>query len=161
MNDFKVRPLKVNDREWVARVLRENWGSTTVVSRGKIHQADIYPGFIATYDSEGMGLITYRIEGKECEIVTLNSLEEGIGVGTSLITAVTNAAVNKSCRRVWLITSNDNMDAVMFYQKRGFRLVAIHRDAITEARKKLKPEIPLYGIESIPIRDEIEMEIIL
>jgi hypothetical protein len=55
MNDFKVRPLKVNDREWVARVLRENWGSTTVVSRGKIHQADIYPGFIATYDSEGNG----------------------------------------------------------------------------------------------------------
>jgi ribosomal protein S18 acetylase RimI-like enzyme len=161
MNDFKILPIMQKDREWVARVLQENWGSTEVVSRGKIHQADTCPGFIATYDGEGMGLLTYRIEGKECEIVTLNSLERGIGVGTSLITAVTNVAGNKSCRRIWLITSNDNMDAVMFYQKRGFRLVAIHRDAITEARKKLKPEIPLYGMESIPIRDEIEMEILL
>ncbi|MCG0275770.1 MAG: hypothetical protein L5655_06315 [Thermosediminibacteraceae bacterium] len=45
-----------------------------------------------------------------------------------------------------------------FYQKRGFLLVAVHRNALEQARK-LKPEIPLIGIDGIPLRDEIELEL--
>ena len=41
---------------------------------------------------------------------------------------------------------------------RGFRTVAVHSDAVSESRK-LKPEIPEIGIDGIPIRDEIEMEL--
>ena len=44
-----------------------------------------------------------------------------------------------------------------FYQKRGFVLVAVHRNALAESRR-LKPEIPLIGIDDIPLRDEIELE---
>ncbi|MEM6284414.1 MAG: GNAT family N-acetyltransferase, partial [Chloroflexota bacterium] len=57
----------------------------------------------------------------------------------------------------WLITSNDNTPALRYWQKRGFEIIAVHRDAITEARR-LKPEIPLVGMDDIPIRDEIELE---
>ncbi len=52
------------------------------------------------------------------------------------------------------------MNALRFYQKRGFVLVAIHRDALDISRK-LKPEIPLIGNDGIPLRDEIELEMIL
>jgi RimJ/RimL family protein N-acetyltransferase len=62
--------------------------------------------------------------------------------------------------RVWLITTNDNTDALRFYQKAGFRIVAVHQDAVALARR-IKPEIPIMGENGIPIRDEIELELML
>jgi ribosomal protein S18 acetylase RimI-like enzyme len=105
-------------------------------------------------------LITYRVEGDVCEIITLNSLVEGRGIGTALVQAVREAAVEAGCRRLWLITTNDNLTALRFWQKRGFSLVRVYRNAVTDSRR-LKPEIPLTGEHGIPIRDEIELEIIL
>jgi hypothetical protein len=59
-----------------------------------------------------------------------------------------------------LVTTNDNLNALRFYQKRGFVLVAVHRNAL-EVSRKLKPEIPLVGMDSIPLRDEIELEMMV
>jgi hypothetical protein len=105
-------------------------------------------------------LITYRLAGASCEIISLDSLRPGIGVGTALIDAVAVAARQTGCRRLWLITTNDNLNALGFYQKRGFVLAAVHPDAVAEARL-LKPNIPLVGLNGIPLRDEIELERIL
>jgi hypothetical protein len=60
--------------------------------------------------------------------------------------------------RLWLITSNDNLNAIRFYQRRGMRLTAVHRGAIDEARQ-IKPSIPLIGEHGIPIHDELELEL--
>jgi ribosomal protein S18 acetylase RimI-like enzyme len=106
------------------------------------------------------GLVTYHIAGNGCEIVTLDSLRPSLGIGTTLIESVKAAAGAAGCRRLWLITTNDNLHALGFYQKRGFRLAAVHPGAVNESRK-LKPEIPLIGNDGIPIRDEIELEIVL
>lgn len=160
MNEFKIRPIQKYDQQNVVEILERNWVSTDIITRGKIHDATKLPGFVAVVDNEIIGLITYRIEAKECEIITLDSLEEGIGVGTKLIEEVELAAISAGYKRLWLITTNDNTDALRFFQTRGFSLVAVHRNAVTESRK-IKPQIPLYGFESIPIRDEIELEIIL
>jgi hypothetical protein len=84
----------------------------------------------------------------------------GQGVGTALIEAVKVAAIEAGCRRLWLMTTNDNLHALGFYQRRGFRLVAVYPGAVDAARL-LKPEIPLLGNDGIPIRDEIELEIAL
>jgi ribosomal protein S18 acetylase RimI-like enzyme len=144
-------------RAWAQKLLTEYWASCFSVSRGRIHRADLLPGYVALIEKEPMGLLTYHISGKECEITTLNSLREGAGIGTMLIDAAREAALKAGCTRLWLITTNDNLPAVRFYQKRGFELVAVHRGAIAESRK-LKPEIPHIGLDGIPIRDEIEME---
>ncbi len=156
---YRLRGLEPTDRNWIAERLDKAWGSTRVVSRGRLHYAHTLPGF-AVVDGEGNphGLITYNIEDKDCEIVTINSFTQGIGVGTALINAVKDAAESEGCTRLWLVTTNDNMRALTFYQRRGFELVAVHRGAVTEARR-LKPEIPLVGERDIPIRDEIELEI--
>ncbi len=106
------------------------------------------------------GLITYIIENDNCEIVSLNSLIEGKGIGTRLVDAVKTIARENNCRRIWLIETNDNTHALHFYQKRGFRLKAIYPDAI-EISRNLKTEIPLTGNDGIPIRDELELEIYL
>ncbi len=157
---FQVRPLNKGDHDWVARVLAEHWGSTKVVTRGRIHDADELPGFVAVQENKPVGLATYRIDGDQCEIVTLHSPVEGIGIGSALINAVKTVAVSARCRRLWLITTNDNLAALRFYQKRGFLLVAVHRNALEQSRR-LKPEIPLVGIDGIPLRDEIELEMLL
>ena len=90
----------------------------------------------------------------------MNSLVERIGVGSALIDAVKKVAASAGCRRLWLITTNDNTAALRFWQKRGFWLAAVYPNAIAESRL-LKLEIPLTGNDNIPIRDEIELEMIL
>ena len=70
------------------------------------------------------------------------------------------AAREAGCGRVWLITTNDNLRALRFYQRRGFRLVAVHPDALERSRE-LKPSIPEIGLDGIPLRDELELELTL
>lgn len=108
-------------------------------------------------DGEVKGIITYNIENNECEIVSLDSLYENVGIGSELINQVVNEANINGCKRVWLITTNDNTHAIRYYQKRGFNMVAIHRNAINESRK-IKPQIPITGFDGIPILHEIEFE---
>lgn len=158
--NFLLRPLGPEDRDWVVGLLHERWGSALVVSRDRVHEADKLPGFIVEDQGEPIGLVTYRIDGDECEIVSLNSFREGRGVGSTLVAAVREAATELGCKRLWLITTNDNTAALRFYQKLGFRLVAVHRNAVDRSRK-LKPEIPAVGMDGIPIRDEIELELLL
>ncbi len=156
---YRIRGLESTDRNWIADKLDAAWGSTRVVSRGTLHYAHTLPGFtIVDEDDNPQGLVTYNIKMGECEIVTLNSFNEGIGVGSALIDAVRDAAESEKCTRLWVITTNDNTPAIRYYQKRGFKLVKVHPGAVTEARR-LKPEIPLTGLDGIPIRDELELEI--
>ena len=131
-----------------------------VVSRGKLHHIHTLPGYIAMKDGAVKGLVTYRIENNECEIVSLDSKEENQGVGTSFIHLVMNDSREAGCKRIWLVTTNENIKAIRFYQKRGFDMKCIYRNAVEEARK-FKPEIPLYSEEGIPVRHEIEFEMIL
>jgi ribosomal protein S18 acetylase RimI-like enzyme len=160
MKAFRIEPLSEGDRGWVRSLLRERWGDARVVSRGRVHQADQLPGFVAMRGNTPVGLATYCVEGDACEITSLDSLIEGAGIGSALIGAVKEAASIAGCRRLWLITTNDNTHALRFYQRRGFVLAALHRNALEESRR-LKPEIPLLGMDGIPLRDEIELEMVL
>jgi ribosomal protein S18 acetylase RimI-like enzyme len=103
-------------------------------------------------------LVTYLIRGRDCEIVTLNSLQQGIGIGSALVDTVRQLAIAQGCRRLWLITTNDNLPALGFYQKKGFHLVRVY-PGMVDASRKVKPQIPLLGMNGIPIRDEIELEL--
>jgi len=97
----------------------------------------------------------------DCELVLLETFDRGRGIGTALLDATIEVARESNSRRLWLVTTNDNLDALRFYQRRGLRLARLWVDAATEARQKLKPEIPLTGAHGIPIRDELELELIL
>ncbi len=125
--------------------------------RCRLHAHEL-PGFVAHEHGEALGLATYTLDGGECEIVTIDSLVEGRGVGSALLEAVAEAARRAGCRRVWLVTTNDNLPALRFYQKSGFVLASLRRNAVTSSRN-LKPEIPQFGVDGIPIRDELELEL--
>jgi ribosomal protein S18 acetylase RimI-like enzyme len=157
---FTLRLLGAADAAWVARHIVKQWGSEVVVAHGALYRPAELSGFVAEVDGEAVGLLTYHIDGNACEIVTLDSQREGRGIGIALIEAAKDAAQRAGCRRLWLITTNDNTHALRFYQKRGFVLAALHRDAVAASRT-IKPEIPMFGNDGIPIRDEIELEMSL
>jgi DNA-3-methyladenine glycosylase I len=158
--DFSLRRLTPDDLPRLREFWRENWGDEFVVAHGVVYHPETMNGFIACSGSEWIGEITYTFTGEECEIVSLDSLRESRGVGTRLVEAVLEQARQHNCRRVFLITTNDNLNALGFYQKRGFELVAVHRGALNESRK-IKPGIPRIGMNGIPLRDEIELEMSL
>ena len=118
---MNIRSLSPADRDWVARHVAEHWGAEIVVAHGTLYHPAALPGFVAEMDREVAGLVTFHIAGDACEIVTLDSLRPDQGIGTALIEAVKSAAGAAGCRRLWLITTNDNLHALGFYQKRGFR----------------------------------------
>jgi len=154
---MNIRLLTANDLPRLRKFWRENWGDEFVVAHGVIYHPDTLDGFVAFDGDEWIGEVTYTFSDDECEIVSLDSLREGQGIGTKLINAVVDESKKRNCKRVFLITTNDNLHALGFYQKRGFELVAVHRGAVNESRK-IKPGIPLIGMNNIPLRDEIELE---
>lgn len=155
-----IRPVETSDRPAITPIVLA-WGAEIVVSHATIFRPLDLPGFVAVDETGSIvGLVTYNMADEGCEIVTLDSLTQWRGIGTALIEAVCETAQANQCRRVWLITTNDNVDAVRFYQRRGFVLKAVHINALEQSRK-LKPQIPLIGNHGIPIRDELEFERIL
>ena len=138
--------------------MKSHWGSEIVVDKGRVIRPAELDGFAAFNGKEPVCLVTYRIEGPDCEIVTIDSNSEREGIGMSLIDAAKGRAKAKGCRKLWLVTTNDNLNALGFYQRRGFRLTALYPNAL-EASRKLKPEISMKGAKDIPIRDELELEL--
>jgi len=126
-----------------------------MIVHGETFRPDQMEGFV---NDDWTGLVTYVVGAEGCEIISLDALKEGGGIGTALLQAVAREAERRGCDRLFLSTTNDNLHALGFYQRRGFELVGIRRGAVTEARKR-KPRIPLIGDDDIPVRDEIELEI--
>lgn len=155
--DPRVRPVTAADRPWIVRLLGRRWGSERVVAHGTIYEPAGLPGFVAELEGEPVGLATYAIDGDACELVTIDAVRTGSGVGSALVEAVAEAARAAGCARLWLITTNDNEHAQRWYARRGFMLVAVHAGAVDRARE-LKPEIPPTDDRGIPIRDELEFE---
>lgn len=156
---MNIRRLTPDDLPRLREFWIVNWGAEFVVAHGVVYRPEMLEGFIAEEGDEWTGEITYTFADGDCEIVSLDSLHEGQGVGTNLINTVADEALKQNCKRIWIITTNDNLRALGFYQHLGFRLVKINRDAVNESRK-IKPSIPLIGMNNIPLRDEIELELV-
>jgi len=153
---MEIRPVRDDDRAFVKERTSRAFGSEIVVSRGDVHRPHELAGFLAIEDDERRGVAMYRIDGDEAELVTLEALVKREGVGTVLLQAVEAAARAAGCRRLWLITGNDNLEALRFYQRRGYRIVAVHPGALDRSRE-LKPTIPKRGLHGIPLHDELEL----
>jgi ribosomal protein S18 acetylase RimI-like enzyme len=150
-----VRSLTDDDRPWLTGFMTERWGVPLAAGGGRLHRLDDLPGFAAvSADGAVAGVVTYLIEADACEVVSIDSVVQGEGIGTALLEAACQAAAAAGCRRVRLITTNDNVDALRFYQRRGFALTELRRGAVEESRR-MKPQIPEVGAYGIPIRDEL------
>lgn len=158
--DLVLRPTRTGDREWIADALNAQWGSVAVVSRGRLTEdASLLSGLVAERDDRPVGFALLRRDGDEGEVVVLQSLEPRSGVGTALLQRAREEAGRSGLRRLWLITTNDNLEAIRFYQRCGWDWVGFHRDALDESRR-IKPSIPKVGAHGIPLRHELEFELV-
>jgi enamine deaminase RidA (YjgF/YER057c/UK114 family)/N-acetylglutamate synthase-like GNAT family acetyltransferase len=156
-----VRALNTADRNWIRRNSEELFGAPVVISRGVAHPVANLDGFVAYKGQKRVGLATYKMMEAECELVTLDAFQPRDGVGSVLMDAVVKLARGENCQRLWLITTNDNLDALRFYQRRGMRISAVYPGAVEEVSRKMKPSIPEVGQYQIPLRDEVELEMVL
>ncbi len=150
----ELRRLTPGDLPRLRAFWLEHWAGDEIIAHGEIFRPDQMEGFVA---GDWSGVVTYCLRDKECEIVSLDSLQEGRGTGSALIQAVIHEAHTHGCTRLVLTTTNDNLRALGFYQKRGFALLKVLPRAVDETRK-VKPRIPMIGAHGIPLRDEIELE---
>lgn len=157
---MEIQRIDRANREAVDAFILRRWFTPQMVVHGESIDLGSADGFYAREGGEIIGLITYRITGGEMEILSLDSLHESKGIGTALLNEAIAQAKSAGCARILLITTNDNLAALRFYQKRGFDMVRFYRNALHEVRK-IKPEIPLIGADGIPLRHEIELERIL
>jgi GNAT superfamily N-acetyltransferase len=155
---MEIRELEASDRPWSDALFAECFGSTRIVSRGDVHEASTLPGLVAHDGDTPVGVLCYRIDGPQCEVVALVVERPRQGIGRALTNRLRVAAREAHCTRLWLVTTNDNVGAQSFYQALGWRLAAIHCGAVTRSRE-LKPEIPFVGSGGVPIEDEIEFDL--
>ncbi len=146
------------NRNLIDAFIKRHWYTTTMVIRGKEIDMTKTEGFFFSEGENIIGLITYIVYDNILEITSLDSLRENRGIGSELVEAVIHEAKERKLQKIVLITTNDNINAIKFYQKRGFDMVRLFHNALDISRK-LKPEIPLIGENSIPLRHEIEFEL--
>jgi RimJ/RimL family protein N-acetyltransferase len=138
----------------------EAWGGPLAARLGELVDLRGFPTLIAMLDGERAGIARYALRGDECEVASIASTPEGQGVARAMLDAIRAIAVEHGCRRVWLVTTNDNTRALRVYQQYGFELVALHRDAVTRARQTIKPSLPERGSSGIRMAHELELELL-
>ena len=152
--------IKSTNRNLITAFIEQHWYTTTMILRGKEIDMTKAEGFFFRKGEKIIGLITYIIHDSILEITSLDSMLENQGIGSKLIEAVICEAKEQGVQKIVTITTNDNINAIRFYQKRGFDMAHLFHNALDISRK-LKPEIPLIGENSIPLRHEIEFELFL
>ena len=154
---MKLLPLEPSDRALIRSLVISEWGDDFVIVHDSVFNPHLLPGFKLVDTNDLAGFVTYDIQKNTCEIVTLNSFRERQGIGSALLAAVEKYARQKGCTCCMLVTTNDNLNALGFYQKRGYEVTGVATGAVDEARKR-KPSIPMMAENGIPIRDEITLK---
>lgn len=156
---LKIRSATLNDSSWLNDLMEKSWGGLPLVIRGKKYYPILLEGIIAENEKDIAGFLFYEIQDEDCEIIVFEVFDKFKGTGTIILNKLKEVAISKHCKRIYLMTTNDNLDALRFYQKRGFTICEIHLDSVKFSRK-IKPTIGMFGDHGIPVRDEIDLELL-
>lgn len=154
---MEIREIDQSNRKAIDDFIIGHWFTLRMAVRGGCVDLGSADGWYACEGDEIIGLVTFRAREDELEILSLDSLRESQGIGTALVNEVVSKAKAAGIPKITVITTNDNLRALRFYQKRGFDMIKLHRGAVDRARA-IKSEIPLTGLDGIPLRHEIELE---
>ena len=147
-----VRVVYDQERALAIARLEAEWGAPVLV-RGEAYDfADCE--ILMAGEMQGLAAICGR-DRPIVELVAISAFDPWRGVGTALLAACV-ARLGSDFHTLRLTTTNDNVDALRFYQRRGFRLAALRAGAVDEARSR-KPSISQIGAHGIPMHDEIDL----
>lgn len=154
-----VREATDSDRQPARELFERDFGRTSVVAFGAVMSLDAADQIVAEMQGEIAGALAYRQIDSALQIVALatDPTWQRSGVGAYLVAEAELLARRLNLSRVVLATTNDNLPALYFYQRRGYRISEVVPNGVTQHIKS--PEIAGFG--GIPIRDEIRLEKIL
>lgn len=161
LNDNKIvnfQEINNKNRLEANNFLIKNWGSIKMAIHNEIVDMSNLDGFIAVMNEDIIGLLSYADKSDFYEIVSLNSEIKNNGIGTYLLNLLIAKARKNTYRYISVFTTNDNINAIRFYQMKGFKFQCLYKDAVKGSRK-LKPDIPIIGKNGIFINDEIEFKL--
>jgi 2-oxo-4-hydroxy-4-carboxy--5-ureidoimidazoline (OHCU) decarboxylase/GNAT superfamily N-acetyltransferase len=159
MRGVTVRSMTAEDAGWADRLLSGYQGTRMTARLGELLDPLELPGLVAEVGGSPVGLLTYQVKDDEMEALTVYAQASGRGAGSALLAAAVYEARQRGARRLWLLTTNDNLHAIRFYLRRGMHVVRVHERAVNRDRK-LKPEMSrVNGENGIPMRDLVEFEL--
>jgi len=155
-----VRDASPADRDAVDAFHDAAWAGPLAAAHGRLYDLRTVPTLVAMAP-ELVGVLTYEVVGDALEVVSIAARPARSGAGSALLAAAVDRARAAGLRRVWLVTTNDNVDALRFYQRRGMRIAAVDPGAVDRSRAALKPAIPVVGAYGIPMHDELTLVLTL
>lgn len=150
----RIEPV---DQEYIRRHWEKTWG-LPIVSIDRTYEPADVSGLVWRDEwGEPQGLITWHIEGDRAELVTLDAYQQGRHIGGRLLDGAETELCRRGVRHATIVTTNDNLRAIAFYVRRGYRIVRVELDDVDRVRK-LKPGVPRLGQDGIPLRDMFALE---
>lgn len=141
-----VRPAEASDAGWVSTSLDASYSAVGEP-----------PALLAEFDGVPVGVLRYQVGVHGLRVVSLDVYTEGLGAADVLVCALRNLALSRGLERLWVVVTNDAIQALWFYQRLGFRISRVDSGAVDRARR-LDSNIPLFGQDGIAVRDELILE---
>ena len=150
-----VREATDADRPAVRELFSRDFGRTQIVAFGEVMDIDQMPALVAVMTLDPSGALAYRLLGDALHIVALatDPMWQRSGVGGHLVAEAELLARRLQLTRILVATTNDNLPALYFYQRRGYRLSVLVPDSIITHTQQ-----QVAGFAGIPVRDEVRLE---
>jgi GNAT superfamily N-acetyltransferase len=150
-----VREATDTDRAAARELFARDFGRTQIVAFGEVMDIDAMPALVAVAHAAPSGALAYRLVGDALHIVALatDPMWQRSGVGGHLVAEAELLARRLSLGRVVVATTNDNLPALYFYQRQGYRLTHLVPDSVISHTNQQHE-----GFAGIPVRDEIRLE---
>lgn len=152
-----IRSATGADLDWRRTLLQARRGDPHLFIAGQVLDALGLPALIAIQGGQNVGLLTYRLARESLDVVSLDVTLERQGAGSMLVDAATEVAWQQGLSRVSAYTSNDRLDALRFYQRRGFHLAELRPRALEDYLTE-NPHLKRRGKNGIPVRDEVRLD---
>lgn len=145
------------DQEYIRTYWESSWGLPVVSTRRSYSPEDVQGLVYRDEWGEPQGLVTWHVEGDSAELVTVDAYQQGRHIGGRLLNAAEAELLKRGVRHIMIVTTNDNLRAIGFYVRHGYRVTRIDLDGVARVRK-IKPGVPLTGHDGLPLRDMLELE---
>src|ERR1700738_3104778 len=150
-----VREATDADRRAARELFQQDFGRTQIVAFGEVMDIDQMPALVAVMHIEPSGALAYRLMGNALHIVALatDPMWQRSGVGGHLVAEAELLARRLKLARLIVSTTNDNLPALYFYQRRGYKLTDLVPNSVIEHTHNEQ-----LGFAGIPVRDEVRLE---
>ena len=154
-----VREAAEADARATLELFHRDFRRTQVLAFGEMMDLAVLPAVVAEMKGEIAGALAYRLLPDVLQIVALatDPMWQRSGVGGYLVAEVELMARRRGLGRVIFCTTNDNLPALYFYQRRDYRITELVAGALLP---HIKPAFAC-GFAGIPVRDEIRLEKVL